>query len=249
MVRTKIWQWCPYHILMSSVIYFWADHRNMESICFIWWKSKTLSEAKMWKNTTPFMTQTNNYAHAIMKQKKTKTDYLSGLSVFVFIVNRLGPFEKPFHKLKLRVSSGFPNTPKQLKDSAFGLVLSSVFSCLETLMKHSSSFMKHFILPAIKSLHIERECFRKPQSFCYHFFKFLIHITWIVKRRRRYVSGLVRLKEVNTSLIYPRNKILSNPLNRDFEQSLNVVKPNPKQSLRPRKNITRKISQGNEHSV
>ena len=69
------------------------------------------------------MTQTNNYAHAIMKQKKRKTDYLSGLSVFVFIVNKLGPFEKPFHKLKLRVSSGFPNTPKQLKDSAFGLVL------------------------------------------------------------------------------------------------------------------------------
>ena len=56
------------------------------------------------------MTQTNNYAHAIMKQKKTKTDYLSGLSVFVFIVNKLGPFEKPFHKLKLRVSSGFPNS-------------------------------------------------------------------------------------------------------------------------------------------
>ena len=112
-------------------------------------------------------------------------------------------------------------------------MLSSVFSCLETLMKHLSSFMKHFILLAIKSLHIERECFRKPQSFCYHFSEFLIHITWIVKRRRRYVSGLVRLKEVNTSLIYPRNKILSNPLNRDFEQSLNVVKPNPKRSLRP----------------
>ena len=107
MVRTKIWQWCPYHILTSSVIYFWADHRNMESICFIWWKSKTLLEAKMWKNTTPFMTQTNNYAHAIMKQKKTKTDYLSGLSVFVFIVNKLGPFEKPFHKLKLRVHQDF----------------------------------------------------------------------------------------------------------------------------------------------
>ena len=34
-----------------------------------------------------------------MKQKKTKTEYLRGLSVFVFIVNKLGPFEKPFHKL------------------------------------------------------------------------------------------------------------------------------------------------------
>ena len=55
------------------------------------------------------MTLTNNYAHAIMKEKKTKTDYLRGLSVFVFIVTKLGPFEKPFHKLGLRVSSGFPN--------------------------------------------------------------------------------------------------------------------------------------------
>ena len=47
------------------------------------------------------MTLTNNYAHAIMKQKKIKTDYLRGLSVFVFIVKKLGPFEKPFHKLGL----------------------------------------------------------------------------------------------------------------------------------------------------
>ena len=37
-----------------------------------------------------------------MKQNKTK--YLRGLSVFVFIVNK---FEKPFHKLGLRVSSDF----------------------------------------------------------------------------------------------------------------------------------------------
>ena len=115
------------------------------------------------------------------------------------------------------------------------------------LMKHSSSFMKHFILPAIKSLHIERECFRKPQSFCYHFFKFLIHITWIVKRRRRYVSGLVRLKEVNTSLIYPRNKILSNPLNR-LRAITECCKTEPKAIIEAKKN-TRKISQGNEHSM
>ena len=68
---------------------------------------------KLWKNTTPFMTLTNNYAYAIMKQKKTKIDYFHGLSVFLFIVNKLGPLEKPFHKLELRVSSGFPNTQKQ----------------------------------------------------------------------------------------------------------------------------------------
>ena len=30
------------------------------------------------------MTLTDNYADATMKQKKTKTDYLRGLSVFVF---------------------------------------------------------------------------------------------------------------------------------------------------------------------
>ena len=40
-----------------------------------------------------------------MKEKKTK--YLRGPSVFEFIVNNLGPFEKPFHKLGLRVSSDF----------------------------------------------------------------------------------------------------------------------------------------------
>ena len=34
-------------------------------------------------------------------------------TVFVFIVNKLGPFEKPFNRLGLRVSSGFPNTGKQ----------------------------------------------------------------------------------------------------------------------------------------
>ena len=48
-----------------------------------------------------------------MKQKKTRTDYLRGISVFVFIVNKLGPFEKPFHKLELRVSAGFPNNRKK----------------------------------------------------------------------------------------------------------------------------------------
>ena len=36
------------------------------------------------------MTLTNKYAHAIMKQKKPKTEYLRGLSVFVFIVIKLG---------------------------------------------------------------------------------------------------------------------------------------------------------------
>ena len=66
------------------------------------------------QSVTPFMTLNNNYAHAIMKKKKkTKTEYLRGLSVFVFIVNKLGPFEKSFHKLGLRVSTGFPNYRKK----------------------------------------------------------------------------------------------------------------------------------------
>ena len=62
--------------------------------CKVW--LALIKKLKLWKNSTPFMTLTNNYAHAIMKQKKAKIDYLRGLSVFVFIVNKLGPFEKPF---------------------------------------------------------------------------------------------------------------------------------------------------------
>lgn len=34
----------------------------------------------------PFIPLTNNYVHALMKQKKTKTDCLRGVSVFVLIV-------------------------------------------------------------------------------------------------------------------------------------------------------------------
>ena len=59
------------------------------------------------------MPLTNNYVHAIVKQKETNTDYLRDRSVFVFIANKLCPFEKPFHKLELRVSLEFPNTRKQ----------------------------------------------------------------------------------------------------------------------------------------
>ena len=97
------------------------------------------------------MTLTNNYAQATMKQNNTNTEYLRGRSVFVFIVNKVGPFEEPFHKLELHVSSGFSNTRKQKKKhSAFGLVLSSAFSCLETLMKHSPSLMKYCIFTVWK---------------------------------------------------------------------------------------------------
>ena len=47
-----------------------------------------------------------------MKQKKAKTKYTHDRCfAFLFIANKLDPSEKPFYKLGLRVSSGFPNTP------------------------------------------------------------------------------------------------------------------------------------------
>ena len=91
------------------------------------------------------MILTNNHAQATMKKNNTNTEYLRGRSVYVFIVNKLGPFEEPFHKLELHVSAGFSNTRKQQKHSAFGFVLPLAFSCLETLMKHSPSLMKYCI--------------------------------------------------------------------------------------------------------
>ena len=45
-------------------------------------------------------------------------------------------FEKLFQKLVFRVSSGFPNTRKTI----------SFFSCLETPMKHSHSFLKYYVI-------------------------------------------------------------------------------------------------------
>ena len=42
------------------------------------------------------MTLTNNYAQATMKQNNTNTEYLRGRPVFVFIVNKVGPFENHF---------------------------------------------------------------------------------------------------------------------------------------------------------
>ena len=69
-----------------------------------------LKKPKLWENKAPFITLTKNYVHVLIKQKKTKTECLRGLLVFVL---KLGPFEKPFHKLGLLVSSGFLNTWKQ----------------------------------------------------------------------------------------------------------------------------------------
>ena len=79
-----------------------------------------------------------------MKQKKAKTNYTPDLCfAFVFITNRLDPLEKPFYKLGLRVSSGFPKHSNTIKALDRCLVLSSVSSCLETLMKQSPSSMEH----------------------------------------------------------------------------------------------------------
>ena len=69
----------------------------------------------------------------IMKQKKTKTDYLRDHSVFLFIVHKLHPFEKPFHKLGLRVSSGFPNPDE---------TLALVYEILHNLRKETIQYSK-----------------------------------------------------------------------------------------------------------
>ena len=49
--------------------------------------------------------------NSVRKQKKGKTKYKHDLCfAFVFNANELDPLEKPFHKLGLRVPSGFLNT-------------------------------------------------------------------------------------------------------------------------------------------
>ena len=63
------------------------------------------------------MTLSNNYAHAIINQEKTKPDNLRGVSIFVLIVNKLGPFEQPIYYLGLHLSLGFSNTRKPKKAS------------------------------------------------------------------------------------------------------------------------------------
>lgn len=78
--------------------------------CKVW--LLLIKKPKLWKNTTPFITLTNNYAHAITKQKKTKT-----VAIYV------GPFKKPFHKLGLRVPSGFSTRENWWKHEAEGRVL------------------------------------------------------------------------------------------------------------------------------
>ena len=94
--------------------------------------------------TALFITLTNNYAHAIMKPKKTKFDYLRSLPDFVFIVNKLGSFEKPFHKLELRVSSGFPNTRKQFSFIVFGdLDETLVYKMLHPALLHNVEYFSH----------------------------------------------------------------------------------------------------------
>ena len=62
-----------------------------------------------------------------MRQKKTKTDCLPGLTIFVLIAIKLGPFEKPFLKLELRISSGFPKTMKALDLRSRVFISSLVF--------------------------------------------------------------------------------------------------------------------------
>ena len=91
------------------------------------------------------MTLTNNHAQVTMKQNNTNTEYLRGRSVFVFIVNKVGPFENHFINSSFMFHQDFQTLENKKKHSAFGLELSSAFSCLETLMKHSPSLMKYCI--------------------------------------------------------------------------------------------------------
>ena len=57
-------------------------------------------------------------------------------NTFIFIVKRVS-FEKTCQKKGVRASSRVPNT--------YGLVLSSVFRCLEPVMKHLPSFLTYYI--------------------------------------------------------------------------------------------------------
>ena len=90
------------------------------------------SKAEVMKKTTPFMTLANNYANAKLKEKKTKTEYLRTFSVFVFIVDKLGSFEKVYQKFVLRVSSPNPNISKTIMPSGIHYFL-GVWNNDETL--------------------------------------------------------------------------------------------------------------------
>ena len=96
------------------------------------------------------MTLTNNHAQATIKQNNTNTEYLRGRSVFVFIVNKVSPFENHFINSSFMFHQDFQTLENKKKHSAFGLELSSAFSCLETLMKHSPSLMKYCIFTVWK---------------------------------------------------------------------------------------------------
>ena len=87
---------------------------------------------------------------AFKMQAKTCMSYLPfppGIHYFrmLYCIVFFGVIEKSCQKLVLRVSSGVPNTSKQEKHSACGLVLSSVSRCLEPLMKHSHSFLTYYM--------------------------------------------------------------------------------------------------------
>jgi len=81
-----------------------------------------INNPNFWHNTTPFITPTNSYVQALMKQqqKKLKLTIFVVILFSVIIVNKLGPYrEARLHKLDLRDLSGFPNTHKfKLKNNS-----------------------------------------------------------------------------------------------------------------------------------
>ena len=54
-------------------------------------------------------------------------------------------FEMLYQILGRSVSSGYPNTSKLLKNSAYGLVFQHTSRCVDILMKHSSSCLVYYI--------------------------------------------------------------------------------------------------------
>ena len=99
-------------------------------------------------------------------------------SCTISFVSNWTPIEKPFPKLTLRVLSFFLNTRKQAKHLPFSFVLLGVSSCVENLMKHRHSFMKHYVKSQITLQPFESSCGGPknltPSSFLIHCYSFEI---------------------------------------------------------------------------
>ena len=100
-VKTKKWhkshrwvcQWCFYHILTSSVIFYWTDPRQkMESFCYIQWSEKN-------KNKTD--THTRLVPLDSSKILSPTHYFLSPLLLFFLILTCKQCLQKVFQRLHL----------------------------------------------------------------------------------------------------------------------------------------------------